>query len=285
MVSDLFLGAHMSISGGIDLAIDRGEQVGCRVVQVFTKNSNQWKGKNLEDEAVERYKAKLEKSPVSEVIAHDSYLINLASPDSDMRKRSFDAFLDEMERCRKLGIRSLVMHPGSHKGAGEEEGIKIITEEFNELLTMTDGWNVHIVIETTAGQGTNLGYRFEHIASIMDQVREKERLKVCFDTCHVFAAGYDLGSEEGYRDTMEQFDSLIGIDKLVAFHINDSKKGLGSRVDRHEHLGKGELGVTPFKLIMNDPRLVHIPKILETPKSKEMEEDRVNLAFLRSLVS
>ena len=285
MVSDLFLGAHMSISGGIDLAIDRGEQVGCRVVQVFTKNSNQWKGKNLEDEAVERYKARLEKSPVSEVIAHDSYLINLASPDSDMRKRSFDAFLDEMERCRKLGIRSLVMHPGSHKGAGEEEGIKIITEEFNELLTMTDGWNVHIVIETTAGQGTNLGYRFEHIASIMDQVREKERLKVCFDTCHVFAAGYDLGSEEGYRDTMEQFDSLIGIDKLVAFHINDSKKGLGSRVDRHEHLGKGELGVTPFKLIMNDPRLVHIPKILETPKSKEMEEDRVNLAFLRSLVS
>ncbi|MDH3976266.1 MAG: deoxyribonuclease IV [Deltaproteobacteria bacterium] len=284
MAQEHLLGAHMSISGGIDLAIDRGEQVGCHVMQVFTKNSNQWQGKALEESVIESYKSKLEKSPVSEVIAHDSYLINLASPEKEMRQRSFDAFLDEMERCRKLGISSLVMHPGSHKGAGEEGGLKIITEEFNELLAMTDGWGVHIVVETTAGQGTNLGYRFEHIASIIDGVKEKDRIKVCFDTCHVFAAGYDLSTEEGYYETMERFESLIGLDRLAAFHINDSKKALGSRVDRHEHLGKGELGETPFRLIMNDPRFAGIPKILETPKGKEMEEDKVNLAYLRNLV-
>lgn len=284
MTHEHLLGAHMSISGGIDLAIDRGEEVGCKVIQVFTKNSNQWQGKALEDNLIASYKSKLENSSISEVIAHDSYLINLASPQADMRKRSFEAFLDEMDRCRRLGIRSLVMHPGSHKEAGEESGLKIITAEFNELLAITDGWQVDIVVETTAGQGTNLGYRFEHIASIMDGVKEKERVKVCLDTCHVFAAGYDLSTEAGYFETMEKFDSLIGLNKLAAFHINDSKKPLGSRVDRHEHLGKGEIGETAFRLIMNDARFVGTPKILETPKGKEMEEDRVNLAFLGNLV-
>lgn len=284
MSSHLLLGAHMSIAGGVDLAIDRGEKIGCRVIQIFTKNSNQWRGKSLDGHVIERFKNKLEESPLSEVIAHDSYLINLASPEDDLRKRSFRAFFDEMERCRKLGIRLLVMHPGSHKGAGEKEGLRTITKEFNELLAMTDGWGVHIVVETTAGQGTNLGYRFEHIASIMDGVKARDRIQVCFDTCHVFAAGYDITREEGYHETMARFDSLIGFDCLVAFHINDSKKGCGSRVDRHEHLGKGAIGEAAFRLVMNDPRFAHIPKIIETPKGKEMEEDRVNLAFLRGLV-
>ncbi|MBE9505101.1 MAG: deoxyribonuclease IV [Proteobacteria bacterium] len=280
----MLLGAHMSIAGGIDEAPLRGEAVGCKVIQIFTKSSNQWKARELGEEEIERFKTNGENAGISSVIAHDSYLINLASPNDELRKKSFHAFLDEMDRCRRLGIRYLVMHPGSHTGAGEKEGIKTISDQFNELLHLSDGWKVDITLETTAGQGTNLGYKFEHLAAIMDKVKKKDRLKVCFDTCHTFAAGYNIATEEGYTETMAQFDSLIGLDKLVAFHINDSKKGLGSRVDRHEHLGKGTLGEAPFRFIMNDPRFVNIPKILETPKGKEMEEDRINLAFLRNLV-
>lgn len=280
----MLLGAHMSIAGGIDEAPLRGEAVGCKVIQIFTKSSNQWKARELGEEEIERFKTNGENAGISSVIAHDSYLINLASPNDELRKKSFHAFLDEMDRCRRLGIRYLVMHPGSHTGTGEKEGIKTISDQFNELLHLSDGWKVDITLETTAGQGTNLGYKFEHLAAIMDKVKKKDRLKVCFDTCHTFAAGYNIATEEGYTETMAQFDSLIGLDKLVAFHINDSKKGLGSRVDRHEHLGKGTLGEAPFRFIMNDPRFVNIPKILETPKGKEMEEDRINLAFLRNLV-
>jgi len=284
MGKDPIIGAHMSISGGVDLAIERGKSVGCRVVQIFTKNSNQWKGKPLEVEVVERFKANLDDSGIEEVVAHDSYLINLASPDEALRRKSFEAFLDEMDRCRLLGIRSLIMHPGSHTGAGEEEGLKNIATEITALLDRSDGWGVDIVIETTAGQGTNLGYSFEHLASIIDRVHGNERLKVCIDTCHVFAAGYDISTAEGYDATMEQFDRTIGFDRLSAFHLNDSKKGLGSRVDRHEHLGEGTLGKIPFQCIMKDPGFSGIPKIIETPKEKDMDEDRVNLAFLRSFI-
>ena len=280
----MLLGAHMSIAGGIDEAPLRGETVGCEVIQIFTKSSNQWKARELGEEEIERFKTNLKNAGISSVIAHDSYLINLASPNEELREKSFHAFLDEMDRCRRLGIRYLVMHPGSHTGAGEEEGIKTISDQFDKLLDLSDGWDVDIILETTAGQGTNLGYKFEHLAAIMDKVKFKDRLKVCFDTCHTFAAGYNIATAEGYAETMTQFDSLIGLGSLVAFHINDSKKELGSRVDRHEHLGRGALGEAPFRFIINDPRFVHIPKILETPKGKEMEEDRVNLAFLRNLV-
>lgn len=272
----------MSISGGVDKAITRGASVGCRAIQIFTKSSNQWAAKKLDDEVVASFKAKMVETGIKDVVAHDSYLINLASPNSDLRKKSFHAFLDEMERCRELEIRQLIMHPGSHTGQGEEEGIKTISAEFRELLAMSEGWGVDIVLETTAGQGTNLGHRFEQLATIIENTGSTERIKVCLDTCHVFAAGYDISTEEGYHETMGRFDSLIGLDRIVAFHINDSKKGLGSRVDRHEHLGKGEIGEIAFRMIMKDDRFKTIPKILETPKGKEMDEDRQNLAFLKN---
>ena len=275
----------MSISGGVDKAIVRGASVGCRTIQIFTKSSNQWAAKKLDDEVVARFKANMIETGIKNVVAHDSYLINLASPNNDLRKKSFHAFLDEMDRCRKLGIKKLIMHPGSHTGSGEEEGIKTISAEFKELLSISDGWGVDIVLETTAGQGTNLGHSFEQLAAIIENSGLSDRMKICFDTCHVFAAGYDISTIDGYHETMARFDRLIGLDRLVAFHINDSKKGLGSRVDRHEHLGKGEIGETPFRMIMKDGRFKAIPKILETPKGAEMDEDRQNLAFLKKLVA
>lgn len=271
----------MSISGGVDKSIIRGASVGCRAIQIFTKSSNQWAAKELDNEVLARFKANMAETGIKNIIAHDSYLINLASPNIDLRIKSFHAFLDEMERCRKLGIKHLIMHPGSHTGSGEEEGIKTISSEFKKLLSMSEGWGVDIVLETTAGQGTNLGHNFEQLATIIENTGSSNRMKVCFDTCHVFAAGYDISTEEGYHETMDRFDCLVGLDRLVAFHINDSKKSLGSRVDRHEHLGKGEIGETAFRMIMKDDRFKTIPKILETPKGKEMDEDRQNLAFLK----
>jgi len=280
---NLPIGAHMSISGGVDRSLLRGESAGCRVIQIFTKSSNQWKAKSLLKEDIERFNRNKRKTGIADVVAHDSYLINFASPKDELRHKSFEAFMVEMERCRDLGIKSLVMHPGAHTGVGEEEGLKTIAEQFNVILNLTKGWNVDILLETTAGQGTNLGYKFEHLAYIIDNVDQKDRLKICFDTCHVFAAGYDISNKEGYRKTMDDFDKILGLDKITVFHMNDSKKGLGSRVDRHEHLGKGKLGEDAFRFIMNDARFRRVPKILETPKGKEMEEDRVNLALLRSL--
>ena len=275
----------MSISGGVDKAIIRGASVGCRAVQIFTKSSNQWAAKKLDDEVVARFKANMIETGIKNVVAHDSYLINLASPNNDLRKKSFHAFLDEMDRCRKLSIKELIMHPGSHTGSGEEAGIKTISAEFRELLSLSDGWGIDIVLETTAGQGTNLGHSFEQLATIIENTALSDRMKVCFDTCHVFAAGYDISTIDGYHETMDRFDRLIGLNRIVAFHINDSKKGLGSRVDRHEHLGKGEIGETPFRMIMKDDRFKAVPKILETPKGKEMGEDRQNLAFLKNLIT
>jgi len=274
----------MSISGGVDKAILRGASVGCRAVQIFTKSSNQWAAKELEDEVVAGFKANMMETGIRNVVAHDSYLINLASPNNDLREKSFHAFLDEMERCRRLGIKQLIMHPGSHTGQGEEEGIRTIAAEFKTLLTASEGWGVDIVLETTAGQGTNLGYSFEQLATIIENTGSSDKMKVCFDTCHVFAAGYDISTVDGYHETMDRFDRLIGLDRIVAFHMNDSKKGLGSRVDRHEHLGKGEIGEVAFGMIMKDDRFKAIPKILETPKGKEMDEDRQNLAFLKKLL-
>ena len=283
MDDDLLIGAHMSISGGVEKSLIRGESVGCKTIQIFTKSSNQWKAKNLLKEDIERFHNNKQKTGITNIVAHDSYLINLASPKDDLRQKSFEAFVIEMERCRDLGIKSLVMHPGSHTGAGEDNGLKTITDQFNSILNLTKGWDVNVLLETTAGQGTNLGYKFEHLAYIIDNVDQKDRLKICFDTCHVFAAGYDISNEEGYNKTMDHFEKILGLDKISVFHLNDSKKGLGSRVDRHEHLGNGELGENPFRFIMNDARFHQVPKILETPKGKEMEEDKVNLALLRSL--
>ncbi len=217
------------------------------------------------------------------MIAHDSYLINLCAVDDAILKKSREAFVDELQRCELLGIPYLNFHPGSHIGKGEEEGIKLIIESLNVAHEKTKDFRVLSVLETTAGQGSAIGYRFEHLHRIIDGVNEPERMAVCIDTCHIFAAGYDISTKYGYEKTIKEFDDVIGLERLVAFHVNDSKKPLGSRVDRHEHIGKGAIGLDGFRFLMQDERLVHIPKILETPKSEDLEEDRMNLSLLKKL--
>lgn len=275
----------MPIAGGVENAPLAGASAGCAAMQIFTKNSNQWRAKRPAAENIAAYRANLAQSGVAFVAAHDSYLINMGSPDAAMREKSLAAFIDEIERAAELGIGHLVFHPGSHMGAGEEAGLAFVAECMDEAIKKTPRCpGVTLTIETTAGQGTNLGWRFEHLARIIGAVKGKDRLAVCFDTCHVFAAGYDLRTPEGYKDTFKEFDRLVGIGRLAMFHVNDSKKDLGSRVDRHEHIGKGFLGVEPFRLLVNDRRFLKIPMVLETPKGKDLAEDRENLARLRSLI-
>ena len=279
------LGAHMSIAGGLYKAIPRGEDVGCEAIQIFTKSNNQWRAKELADDEVARFKAAVQESQISPVIAHDSYLINLAIPEPELLERSRQAFLVEMQRAELLGIPCLVMHPGAHKGSGEEAGLRSIADSFNWLHQQTPGYQLKVLLETTAGQGSHLGYRFEQLGSIISMVEQGDRLAVCLDTCHVFAAGYDITTREGYDSMWQEFDQQLGLDRLLAIHLNDSKKGLGSRVDRHEHIGQGTLGLEPFRMLVNDTRLTHVPMVLETPKGKDYAEDKENLAVLRGLLS
>ncbi|MEX0602739.1 MAG: deoxyribonuclease IV [Bacteroidota bacterium] len=280
----LLLGAHMSIAGGVHTAVERGERIGCTTIQMFVKNNNQWKGKPLTGEDVSTYKELLLKARIGPVVVHGTYLINLCATDRANLKKSHDAFKDELDRCEMLGVEYYNVHPGAHMGRGEEEGIKRIAESLNLLHEQTRGYRVRSVLESTAGQGTAIGYRFEHLRAIIDQVEESDRMAVCLDTCHVHAAGYDIVSEKGYAETFGEFDAIVGFERLVAFHINDSRRERGSRVDRHEHIGKGHIGRKGFALLMNDPRFVAIPKILETPKGAEMKEDVVNMKVLRMLV-
>lgn len=277
-------GSHMSIAGGFDKALERGKQVNCETIQIFTKNSSQWKAKDISKENLQKFRGFYDEAGIDPVIAHDSYLINLASPDPELHKKSEEAFFIEMERCEKLQIPYLVFHPGSHIGSGEKTGLKKIAQSINRLLKRGKGFKVSLLLETTAGQGTNLGYKFEHLAEIMKMVRQKKSVGVCVDTCHIFAAGYDIKTEKGYKKTFQNFDKLIGLDNLKVFHINDSKKDLGSRVDRHEHIGKGFLGLDPFRFLVNDKRFVKIPKILETPKDPDLKEDKENLKNLKKLI-
>ena len=279
-----YLGTHMSISGGLHLAVDRAVAAGCNVVQIFTRNSNQWKGKAVSDGDAALFRSKFAASGLHEVISHDIYLINLASPPGETRDKSLAAFRDELETCARLGITKVVMHPGSHLADSPQTGLARVVEAFDQLFSEVPQFEGRVLIETTAGQGSNLGRTFEELAAIIKGSRFPEKFGVCFDTCHTFAAGYDTATEDGYRDTMEQFDRLIGLERLHCFHFNDSKKGLGSRVDRHEHIGQGTLGLNPFRFILNDPRFDSVPKILETPKGDNDEMDGVNLAILRGLV-
>lgn len=279
----LLIGAHESIAGGIHKAFERGASVGCTTLQVFTKNNTQWYAKPLTDEDVANYKTAQRKSRIGPVAAHDCYLINLCAVDKTILKKSRETLLEEFRRCEMLGIPYLNFHPGAHMGAGEDEGIKKIVDSLNWIHERTKGFNVLSVIETTAGQGTAIGHRFEHVRAIIDGVEEADRMAVCIDTCHIFAAGYDLRTQDAYETTMREFDDIVGLKRLVAIHVNDSKKGIGSRVDRHEHIGKGAIGNEGFRLIMQDPRLRMIPKILETPKGNDLKEDRMNLAKLRRL--
>ena len=280
-----YLGAHMSISGGIHLAPGRGKSAGCGVIQLFTQNSNQWRGKMPTDSDVALFREQWAEAGLHEVVSHDIYLVNLGAAPGEVREKSLAAFREEMERCSRLGIDKIVMHPGSHLGDGEERGIARIVEAFDVLIGAVPEFRGKILLETTAGQGTNLGYTFEQLRAIIDGSAFPDRFGICFDTCHTFAAGYDTTTEEGYRAVFADFDRLLGVDRLLCFHVNDSKKGLGCRVDRHDHIGQGAMGLAPFRFILNDPRFAAVPKILETPKGDNDEMDAVNLALLRGLVS
>ena len=281
----ILLGAHMSVSGGVHTAVDRATSIGCTALQIFTKNNNQWYAKPLTDGDIENYKSKIARASIAPVVAHDSYLINLCAVNPEILKKSRAAFVDELTRCEQLGVQLLNFHPGAHGGAGEKEGIKKIIESLDRAHDATKEYKVLSVVEATAGQGTAVGYKFEHLHEIIAGVAHPQRMAVCIDTCHVFAAGYDIATEQGYERTLKEFDEIVGTAHIAAFHVNDSKKGLGSRVDRHEHIGKGMIGTIGFAFLMNDRRFVSIPKILETPKSDDLHEDVENMKVLRALIS
>ncbi len=278
------LGAHMSIAGGVDKAVLRGAGIGCETIQIFTKNTNQWRAKPLGPEEISRFQEARARTGIEPIFAHTSYLINLGSPQEELWERSLASLLLEMERCAALGLPYLVMHPGAHLGAGEEAGLDRITRALNEILARTEESGVMVLLEVTAGQGSNLGWRFEHLARLLEDSFYPERLGVCFDTCHAFAAGYDLRTPEAYAKTFDEFERIIGIRQLKAVHLNDSRGELGSRLDRHEHIGLGRIGLEAFRLLLNDPRLRSLPMVLETPKGPDMKEDVQNLATLRSLL-
>ena len=276
-------GAHMSIAGGMHLAFERGASVGCRTLQVFLKNSNRWDAKQLTDRDLELYRRAESESGIHPVVAHTSYLINLASPDRRLYGKSLDAFMIEMKRAHFLGIPYLVLHPGAHTGSGVAPGIGRVADALKEAVDASPP-AVTILVENTAGQGTCLGHQFEQLASILQQTDRAERVGICLDTCHLFAAGYDIRTPQTYRKTMREFDRLVGIKTIKVFHLNDSRKDLGSRVDRHAHIGQGCIGLEAFRCLLNDHRFAKVPKILETPKGPDLEEDRMNLATLRSLL-
>ncbi len=278
------LGAHESIAGGLHKAFDRARSAGCEAVQIFVKSNRAWAVKPLTEEDIARFKAKAEETGIHPVVGHTSYLLNLASPKDALWQKSRNTLIIELERCEALDVPYLVLHPGSHVGTGEEAGLARIARGLGEVHAATPGFHTQILLETTAGQGTNLGYKFEHLAWLIEHAPEGERLGVCLDTCHVFAAGYELRTPEGYDATMESFDRIIGLAQLKALHLNDSKEDLGSRRDRHEHIGKGHIGLEGFRHVLNDPHLAGLPGLLETPKGDDLREDRENLAVLRSLV-
>lgn len=280
----VLLGAHMSIAGGMWKAFDRAVSLGCSTMQIFVKNSTQWKIPPLKEEERVLFLEKQHFSGISPILAHSSYLVNLAAKNALVLRRSRRAFKEELLRCEVLGIQYFVLHPGAHMGTGESEGIKRVAESLNEIHDETSGCSVVTTLETTAGQGTSLGSTFEQLRTLIDRVEKKHRIAVCVDTCHIFAAGYDIRTERTYEATVQQFDEIIGLKYLVAFHVNDSQKELGSRIDRHAHIGKGRIGLTAFRMLMNDERFVSVPKILETPKGDEIKEDKRNMKTLLRLI-
>lgn len=281
----MLLGAHMSIAGGVDLAIDRGASIGCTAIQIFTKNNNQWKASPLQSQQIDSFFAKKEEKKIDCVFAHDSYLINLGSPKPELHEKSIHAFKDEIDRAEQLQLYALVFHPGAHTGDGEANAIKRIGSTLKKVLAEKPNGKTKILVENTAGQGSNVGYSFEQVAEILDIAGDDPRLGVCLDTQHSFAAGYDLRTPEGYEKVMKEFENTVGTKRIQAFHLNDSKKDLGDQVDRHEHIGKGFIGVEAFRCLMNDTRFADVPKVLETPKGEDLKEDVENLALLRSLIN
>lgn len=281
------IGVHESISGGPHKALSRGKDKGCEIVQSFTRFRLKWKAKELTDSEIEIFNKSREETGVIPVSIHSSYLINLSSPHREIRKKSYSLLLAEIEWTRKLNIPFLILHPGFHMGMGEERGLRKISDSISHAIAESEGSGVHILLETTSGQGTSLGWRFEHLRDIIDLSDKSEYLGVCFDTCHVFAAGYDFRNEEAYRQTMEKFDKVVGNKRLKFFHINDSKTELGSRIDRHNHPGKGNIGMKPFSFFLNDPEFTDHPFILETPKEVHntgIDMDIINLKALKKLM-
>ena len=276
-----FLGAHVSVAGGVEKAPQRGHDLTCECIQIFSKNQNQWKAKPLTDDSIARFKAGIMDFGIKSVLIHDSYLINLASPDKQKLALSMDTFIDEIDRADQLGVEQLVFHPGSHLGEGEDSGLSKIAGNLNRIIDMLPDSRVKLLLENTAGQGTNLGWRFEHLAMIIDLVEDKSRMGVCFDTAHALAAGFDLREKEKYLETWNSFDDIIGLEYLSAFHLNDSKKDLAARVDRHENIGGGFVGTEMFRLLVNDERFAGLGMYLETPGGDEAYLN--DLQTLRSL--
>jgi deoxyribonuclease-4 len=273
----------MSIRGGVSMAIERARAIRCTAMQMFVKNNMQWFARPLTREEIRAFLNHVQRGELSSVFGHANYLINLAATNAQFHANSIRALAEELVRADQLELPFLVLHPGAHLGAGEEAGLKKIADSVDEVLRKIPKVKTNIALEITAGQGSCIGHRFEHLAHIIANVREPERLRVCLDTAHLFAAGYEIGSESGVRKTFHEFDRVIGRNRLVAIHVNDSKTGLGSRVDRHEHIGKGQIGLDAFRFIMRSPRFSRIPKVLETPKGKDLAEDVVNLKTLRRL--
>lgn len=277
MSKKILVGAHMSIAGHMHLAFDRGEAIGCTAMQIFTKSSRSWVDKKLTDEQIDSFKKRWKNSSIDEVIAHASYLINIGSNKPDVERKAVAALADEVDRCNQLDIPYLVLHPGSHLGAGQETCIKQIAHNLDKVFDKIDGKTM-ILLETMAGQGTNVGNTFEQLAAIRNLSCHKRKIGICLDTCHLFAAGYNLCSEENYKTIIKHFDDVIGLNHLKAIHLNDSKSACESRVDRHESLGKGKIPLKIFELIMQDKHLQNVPKILETP-DPELYADEI--AFLK----
>jgi deoxyribonuclease-4 len=268
------LGAHLSISGGLPRAVDRAVASRCEALQIFTKSAGQWRARVIPDDEMVLFRRRVADTGIHPVIAHNSYLINIAAAAPALREQSLAALLEEYDRADALGLQGLVMHPGSFTTSTESEGLRLIASGLRALLRTRRRAAPLVLLEHTAGQGTNLGHRFEHLATIIEGLDGSARVGVCLDTCHLLAAGYDICSEEGYLQTFREFDRLVGLDRLKAFHLNDSKKPCGSRVDRHEHIGKGCLGLEPFRRIVTDPRFAGLPMLLETPKLDTPESRR-----------
>ena len=277
------LGAHMSIAGGLPLALERGQALGCHAVQIFLKNQRQWAARPLGDDEARAFRAARRASGIAAVFAHASYLINLATPEPTAWRQAVDAFTDELERGEALGLGCVVIHPGSHLGAGVEWGLGRVADAVREALRRTRGYRVRIALENTAGAGGGLGRTLGELGALLDRAERPRRLGVCLDTCHLFAAGYDVRTAIGYEAAIAECAQAVGLERVLAFHLNDAKAPLGSGLDRHEHIGRGELGLAPFRSLLNDRRFAAVPKVLETPKEPEPVADRRNLAALRRL--
>src|SRR5438132_7798209 len=284
-IHPILLGAHMSIAGGVNLAIQRARSIDCTAMQMFVKNNMQWFARPLARDEIRTFLEHQQRSELLSIFAHANYLINLASTNGQFHANSIRSLSEELVRADRLELPFLVLHPGAHLGAGEEAGLEKIVESIDCVFSGLPKIKTRIALETTAGQGSCLGNKFEHLAYIISRLREPERLCVCLDTAHIFAAGYDIGSESAVRKTFREFDRVIWRDRLVAIHLNDSKTACGSRVDRHEHIGRARIGPPAFRFIKGDRRFRKIPKVLETPKGKDLREDVINLKTLRRLMT